>query len=63
METIKAINECSAQVMFFVLSIAATAWLSVGIVEAVKFAAKEWFKPANRPVAKPAGQTLNGTKQ
>ena len=63
METIKAINECSAQVMFFVLSIAATAWLSVGIVEAFKFAAKEWFKPTSRPVVKPGGEALNGAKQ
>jgi hypothetical protein len=50
METIKAINQCSAEVMFFVLTIAATAWCSVGIVEAIKFAVREWFTPA-KPAA------------
>ena len=49
METIKAINEWSFQVMFLVMSVAGMTWCVVGMMEAVKFAAKEWFKPSNRP--------------
>ena len=63
METIKAISEWSFQLMFLVLSIAGMAWFGVGIVEAIKFAAKEWFNPANRPGTKPGSEALNGAKQ
>lgn len=63
METIKAINEWSYQLMMLAMSITAMTWCGVGIVEAIKFAAKEWFKPANRSVAKPASQAPNGAKQ
>ena len=63
METIKAINEWSYQLMMLAMSITAMTWCGVGVVEAIKFAAKEWFKPAILPSAKSASQALNTTKQ
>jgi hypothetical protein len=48
METIKAINQCTVELAFFALTIAAMAWCGVGIVEAIKFAVKKWFKSGNR---------------
>jgi hypothetical protein len=63
METIKAINEATFQLMFLVLSVTATTWCGIGIVEAVRFAANEWFESANPPGANPGNEALNGEKQ
>ena len=63
METIKAINEWSFQVMFLVMSVAGMTWCVVGMVEAVKYAAKEWFKSSNRPGTKPGSEALNSAKR
>ena len=52
METIKAINEWSFQLMMLAMSITGMTWCGVGVVEAIRFAAKEWFKSGNRPAAK-----------
>ena len=63
METIKAINEWSFQLMFLALSISAMAWMGVGIMEAMKFVAREWFKPVTRTTANSKSPALNGAKE
>ena len=63
METIKAINEWSFQLMFLVLSVGGMSWCAVVIAEAVSYAVRQWFKPAKRTGPNAANEARNTAKE